>query len=148
MAPLQVLRVVHRQALQAAPLQALQVVHPPVHRQALQAVRPLAHRQALQSDQTISEVMVVTDGFAMELCGAKGSYQIVPEGVEAIDLEKVGTAIEAEGYEVGVRSRLCWTFTGPCDLTLYPSGKLMVRTEDKALAEEVAKKHVSAWVQS
>jgi hypothetical protein len=92
--------------------------------------------------------MVLTDGFAMELCGAKGSYQIVPEGVEAIDLEKVGIAIESDGYEVGVRSRLCWTFTGPCDLTLYPSGKLMVRTEDKALAEEVAHLHVSSWVQS
>jgi len=90
----------------------------------------------------------MSDGFAMELCGTQGSYQIVPEGIDAIDLERVGTAIEADGYEVGVRSRLCWTFTGACDMTLYPSGKLMVRTEDKALAGEVAQRHVTTWVQT
>ena len=90
----------------------------------------------------------MSDGFAMELCGTKGSYQIVPDGVETIDLDAVGTAIEAAGFEVGVRSRLCWTFSGRCEMTLYPSGKLMVRTEDKALAKEVAHLHVHEWVQS
>jgi hypothetical protein len=90
----------------------------------------------------------MADGFAMELCGAKGSYQIVPDGVEKIDLESVGATIEAAGFEVGVRSRLCWTFTGQCEMTLYPSGKLMIRTEDKGLAEDVAHRHVNEWVNS
>jgi len=90
----------------------------------------------------------MTEGFAMELCGTQAAYQIVPEGVESIDLERVGAAIEAEGYDVGVRSRLCWTFSGPCEMTLYPSGKLMVRTEDKALASTVAKQHVTSWVRA
>ena len=90
----------------------------------------------------------MSDCFAMELCGTKGSYQIVPDGVETIELDAVGTAIEAAGFEVGVRSRLCWTFSGRCEMTLYPSGKLMVRTEDKALAKEVAHLHVHEWVQS
>ena len=90
----------------------------------------------------------MTDGFAMELCGTQAAYQIVPEGVESIDLERVGAAIEAEGYDVGVRSRLCWTCSGPCEMTLYPSGKLMVRTEDKALASTVAKQHVTSWVRA
>ena len=90
----------------------------------------------------------MSDGFAMELCGTQGSYQIVPNDVETIDLNAVGGAIEAAGFEVGVRSRLCWTFSGRCEMTLYPSGKLMIRTEDKALAEEVAHLHVNQWVQS
>ena len=85
----------------------------------------------------------MTDGFAMELCGTQGSYQIVPDDVSSVDLETVGAAIEAAGFEVGVRSRLCWTFSGQCEMTLYPSGKLMVRTEDKASAAEVAHKHVN-----
>lgn len=90
----------------------------------------------------------MSDGFAMELCGTHGSYQIVPDGITAIDLEAVGSAIEAAGYEVGVRSRLCWTFTGRCEMTLYPSGKLMVRTEDKDLAADVAHQHVTHWVKA
>jgi hypothetical protein len=87
----------------------------------------------------------MSDGFAMELCGTKAAWQIVPDGITSIDINAVGAAIVASGYIVGVQSRLVWTFTGPCDLTLYPSGKLLVKTEDKALAGEVATLHVSQW---
>ena len=90
----------------------------------------------------------MTDGFVMELSGNRSAWQIVPENIEAIDLESVGTIIEKAGYEVGIRTRLCWTFFGPCDLTLYPSGKLLVKTENKELAAEVAKLHVEKWANS
>ena len=43
----------------------------------------------------------MSDGFAMELCGTQGSYQIVPEGVASIQLDAVGAAIESAGFEVG-----------------------------------------------
>jgi hypothetical protein len=33
-------------------------------------------------------------------------------------------------------------------MTLYPSGKLMVRTEDKDLAADVAHQHVTHWVKA
>ncbi|MCH1540105.1 MAG: hypothetical protein L7S56_01535 [Candidatus Poseidonia sp.] len=88
----------------------------------------------------------MTGGFAMELCGNKASWQVVPDGIDTIDLERVGTAIVADGYQAEVQSRMCWTFTGACDMTLYPSGKLMVKTEDKDLASEVAQLHVTSWV--
>ncbi len=87
----------------------------------------------------------MSDGFAMELCGNKAAWQIVPEGVTSINLEKVGQIIQEAGYTVGIQTRLCWTFSGPCDLTLYPSGKLLVKTEDKELAATVAEQHVSTW---
>ena len=81
----------------------------------------------------------------MELCGNKAAWQIVPEGVTSINLERVGQLIQDAGYTVGIQNRLCWTFSGPCDLTLYPSGKLLVKTEDKELAATVAEQHVSTW---
>jgi len=87
----------------------------------------------------------MSDGFAMELCGNKAAWQIVPEGVTSINLEKVGQIIQEAGYTVGIQTRLCWTFSGPCDLTLYPSGKLLVKTGDKELAATVAEQHVSTW---
>tara|TARA_B100000614_G_C14299555_1_gene391373 strand:+ start:144 stop:413 length:270 start_codon:yes stop_codon:yes gene_type:complete len=87
----------------------------------------------------------MSDGFVMELCGNRAAWQIALEDIESIDLDVVGARIESDGYEVGIRNRLCWTFTGRCDLTLYPSGKLLVKTEDKVLAAEVAKKHVLEW---
>ncbi|MBL6885740.1 hypothetical protein N9M86_05190 [Euryarchaeota archaeon] len=85
------------------------------------------------------------DGFAMELCGNKAAWQIVPEGITSINLERVGQIIQESGYSVGIQNRLCWTFSGPCDLTLYPSGKLLVKTEDKELATLVAEQHISTW---
>tara|TARA_B100000678_G_C17996767_1_gene417210 strand:- start:336 stop:626 length:291 start_codon:yes stop_codon:yes gene_type:complete len=89
---------------------------------------------------------VSEDSFVMEMCGNKSSWQIQVDSVDKIDLELVGGRIEADGYEVGVRTRLAWTFSGPADLTLYPSGKLLVKTEDKALAANIAQKHVNHWI--
>ena len=61
--------------------------------------------------------------FIMEMCGNKAAWQIVVDGVEKIDLEAVGNRIQADGYEVGIMTRLAWTFSGPAELTLHPSGK-------------------------
>jgi hypothetical protein len=88
------------------------------------------------------------EGFAMELCGNSAAWQIVPEGITSINLESVGLLIQEAGYEVGLRTRLCWTFSGPCDLTLYPSGKLLVKSNDKEIAAAVAEQHVSKWAQA
>ena len=90
----------------------------------------------------------MSDGFAMELCGNQASWQIVPEGVTSIDLEYVGAKIIESGFEAGVQSRMVCTFTGAADLTLYPSGKLLVKTADKDLAEAIAAKHMSIWTRA
>ena len=84
----------------------------------------------------------------MEMCGNKSAWQIEVDGIEKIDLESVGAKIEAAGYTDGIRTRLAWTFTGPADLTLYPSGKLLVKTEDKDLAAKIAQDHVQNWVRA
>ena len=80
------------------------------------------------------------------MCGNKAAWQIVVDGVESIDLELVGQRIEAAGFEIGIRTRLAWTFSGSADLTLYPSGKLLVKTQDKELAAQIAQDHVNSWV--
>tara|TARA_B100001564_G_C20308865_1_gene520416 strand:- start:280 stop:555 length:276 start_codon:yes stop_codon:yes gene_type:complete len=88
------------------------------------------------------------DSFVMEMCGNKSAWQIQVDGIEKIDLELVGEKIESAGYTVGIRTRLAWTFSGPAELTLYPSGKLLVKTEDKDLAAKIAKEHVEIWVRA
>ena len=88
------------------------------------------------------------DSFVMEMCGNKSAWQIEVDSLDKIDLEAVGEKIEAAGYTVGIRTRLAWTFSGPADLTLYPSGKLLVKTEDKDLAAKIAKEHVQNWVRA
>ena len=86
------------------------------------------------------------DSFVMEMCGNRAAWQIVVDGVDNIDLEKVGKRIQEDGYEIGIMTRLAWTFSVPAELTLYPSGKLLVKTEDRELAAKVADMHVNKWV--
>ena len=88
------------------------------------------------------------DSFVMEMCGNKSAWQIEVDGIDKIDLESVGGKIEAAGYTIGIRTRLAWTFSGPAELTLYPSGKLLVKTEDKELAARIAQDHVRTWVRT
>ena len=88
------------------------------------------------------------DSFVMEMCGNKSAWQIQVDGIEKIDLESVGGKIESAGYTVGIRTRLAWSFSGPAELTLYPSGKLLVKTEDKDLAAKIAKELVEIWVRA
>tara|TARA_B100000767_G_scaffold275450_1_gene312467 strand:- start:3658 stop:3933 length:276 start_codon:yes stop_codon:yes gene_type:complete len=88
------------------------------------------------------------DAFVMEMCGNKSAWQIAVDGIEKINLEKVGKKIEDAGYIIGIQTRLAWTFSGLADLTLYPSGKLLVKTEDKELAATIAENHVKHWVRA
>jgi hypothetical protein len=88
------------------------------------------------------------ESFVMEMCGNKSAWQIAVDGIAKIDLEAVGNKIEAAGYTIGIRTRLAWTFSGPADLTLYPSGKLLVKTKDRALAATIAEDHVKTWVRA
>jgi len=88
------------------------------------------------------------DSFVMEMCGNKSAWQIEVDGIDKIDLESVGEKIESAGYTIGIRTRLAWTFSGPAELTLYPSGKLLVKTEDKELAAKIAQDHVQTWVRA
>ena len=84
----------------------------------------------------------------MEMCGNRSAWQTQVDGIEKINLENVGLEIESAGYTIGIRTRLAWTFSGPAELTLYPSGKLLVKTEDKELAAQIAEDHVKKWVRA
>ena len=88
------------------------------------------------------------DSFVMEMCGNRSAWQIQVDGIDKINLENVGLEIESAGYTIGIRTRLAWTFSGPAELTLYPSGKLLVKTENKELAAKIAKEHVNKWVRA
>ena len=88
------------------------------------------------------------ESFVMEMCGNRSAWQIQVDGIEKINLENVGLEIESAGYTIGIRTRLAWTFSGPAELTLYPSGKLLVKTEDKELAAQIAEDHVKKWVRA
>ncbi len=86
------------------------------------------------------------DDHLLELCSGKAAWQVVPRGIERCDLDEVSERIEAAGWNCTMRNRLCHTFSGEANLTLFPSGKLLVKSKDVELARRLARIHVDEWL--
>ena len=85
--------------------------------------------------------------FLLEMCSGRAAWTVIPEKIEKIDLQSVTSIIEAEGWECTLRNRLCCTFSGDvADITLYPSGKLLVKTEERGVAAKIAERHMHVWL--
>lgn len=82
----------------------------------------------------------------LELCSGRAAWQIVPNREATIDLQTVSAKIVSAGWGCTLENRLCYTFTGEVDLTLFPSGKLLVKTSDRELAAKIARVHLDEWL--
>ena len=87
------------------------------------------------------------DEYLLEMCSGRAAWTVVPEQIDKIDLEIVTARIEAEGWNCTLRNRLCCTFSGDlADITLYPSGKLLVKSGNRDVAATIAEQHMHVWL--
>ena len=87
------------------------------------------------------------DSYLLEMCSGRAAWTVVPEQIDSIDLEIVSARIESEGWNCTLRNRLCCTFSGElADITLYPSGKLMVKSGDRDVAATIAEQYMHVWL--
>lgn len=93
------------------------------------------------------ELDLSREDYLLEMCSGRAAWTVVPENITQIDLEAVTLRIESEGWNCTLRNRLCCTFSGEfADITLYPSGKLLVKSGDRDVATEIAKHHMHVWL--
>ncbi len=91
--------------------------------------------------------MVSSENYLLEMCSGRAAWTVVPDQVMQIELESVSSIIESEGWNCTLRNRLCYTFSGKeVDITLYPSGKLLIKTEKREVATKIAEQHVHVWL--
>ena len=86
------------------------------------------------------------EGFMLEMCSGNTSWQIEPNEQTEIDLDRVAAKIIESGCTATIQTRLCHIFTGEAKLTLFPSGKLLVKCEDKETAIKIGKLHLRVWL--
>lgn len=86
------------------------------------------------------------EDWLFEMCSGRAAWTIAPKTDLGIDLAEVGARIAAAGWTITLENRLCWTFTGSCDLTLYPSGKLLIKTDTAETAREIGRRHLREWL--
>lgn len=96
--------------------------------------------------EDVSEAEIHEEGFMLEMCSGRASWQIEPAETMAIDLDSVAAKIVEAGWEVKIQTRLCHIFAGEAKLTLFPSGKLLVKCEDKEMAISIGRKHLTEWL--
>lgn len=86
------------------------------------------------------------DSYLLELCSSRSSWTVIPEEVEEIVLDEVGLRISESGWKLKIQTRFCWIFEGPTKLTLYPSGKLLIKTQSNEEAHTIAKRYIKEWL--
>ena len=87
------------------------------------------------------------EDYLLAMCSGRAAWTFVPEKIAKIDLEIVTARIEAEGWDCTLRNRLCCTFSGElADITLYPSGKLLVKSGERDVAATIAERHMQVWL--
>jgi len=91
--------------------------------------------------------MMSREEYLLEMCSGRAAWTVVPERIEQIDLEIVSKRIESEGWSCTLRNRLCCTFSGEMvDITLYASGKLLIKSGDRDVAATIAEQHMHVWL--
>ncbi len=87
------------------------------------------------------------EDYLLEMCSGRAAWTVVPEKIDKIDLEIVSARIESGGWVCTLRNRLCCTFSGElADITLYPSGKLLVKSGERDVAASIAELHMQVWL--
>ncbi len=88
------------------------------------------------------------DGAIIEVCSGDTAFTIVPQNPPEISIETIVERIEKSGFSCSLRSKFCHTFEGKFEMTLYPSGRLLVRAPTIEEAHKIASLHIGEWLAS
>lgn len=95
----------------------------------------------------MNESKAYDEGFVLELCSGKSAWQIEPTEKMTIELEQVSKRIQNAGYEVKIETRMCHILhSEDVNITLFPSGKILVKCDKRERAIEIAKQHLQEWL--
>jgi len=93
----------------------------------------------------IHEVMTMKEA-VIEVCSGDTAFTIVPPETISCNMDVVTERIEDAGFTCKLKSRFCHVFEGDYELTLYPSGKLLLRAEDIEEVQRIASLHLEVWL--
>lgn len=78
--------------------------------------------------------------FAVELCSKRAGYEVTPDEVLDVDLEQAVGRLESAGFEVLTNAGVLLVVqTGPVEVSVFESGRLLVKTDREDLAREATR---------
>ncbi len=78
--------------------------------------------------------------FAVELCSKRAGYEVTPDDPLDVDIEQAVRQLEQAGFEVLTNAGILLVAqTGPVEVSVFESGRLLVKTSDEGLAREATR---------
>lgn len=88
-------------------------------------------------------------GHTVELCSSKGGYEVTPEDPRELELAQASELFEAAGIDVVTDAGvLLIVDAGPCEVSVFESGRLLAKTDDREDAEAAARSVLEAIEQA
>lgn len=87
------------------------------------------------------------EGYKLRSCpDQQDACDILPDDVEAVDLEVIGAQIEASGWKIMLREESHHTFSGAVDLSLHGCGRLVVSSRERQLVHSIGRQLANTWL--
>lgn len=94
-----------------------------------------AYCEGVSPEETADELP-----FAVELCSKRAGYEVTPDDPIDVDIEQAQRQLEAAGFEVLTNAGILLVVqTGPVEVSVFESGRLLVKTDREALAREATR---------
>jgi hypothetical protein len=79
-------------------------------------------------------------GHTVELCSSKGGYEVTPADPRELDLGAEADRLAAAGVDVVTNAGVLLVVDpGPCEVSVFESGRLLAKTDDQEDAEQAAR---------
>lgn len=87
----------------------------------------------------------VLAGHTVELCSSKGGYEVTPERARQLDLAAARETLEAGGLSIVTDAGVLLVVdAGTTEVSVFESGRLLAKTDDRETAEEAARRILSS----
>lgn len=78
--------------------------------------------------------------FAVELCSKRAGYEVTPDEALDVDIDDARQRLQAAGYEVLTDAGILLVVQlGPVEVSVFESGRLLLKTGDEAMAREATR---------
>lgn len=84
-------------------------------------------------------------GHTVELCASKGGYEVTPSDPRELDLSLEREHLEQAGVEIVTDAGVLLVVdAGPCEVSIFESGRLLAKTDEAEDAEQAAREILAA----
>jgi hypothetical protein len=76
--------------------------------------------------------------YLLRPCKTSAAYEAIPKKNIRIDLGKCSSRLKIHGYKIACDAKVMLVVRNGCEISIHPSGKLIIKTDLEDVAKSVA----------